>query len=509
MQACVWCIRTYRQTHIQTPPPPPEMAVLCAQPPSIGAMLTWHRRLVFLVGIFETMVWSGTIFGWASLVHVLKTMGVYSHLCKESLHQVYSLSSNATREVDDTMLVLKDSTKLACSSQDQQFALIYTVACVLYSIPGILLGYCLHHFGLAVTRVLGGLLISSGFVLLALTTADSPSYLWGAAIFLSIGGNIIRMAGLQLGNLFPERRNTAMAIISGMFTPSAGMFIILQYAREAGLPWVYICAGFAGVASFILLFTPLMPRHHVPYTDEIETKDEVKDEKADMKPVRESIFSWSNTFHTYWVFSNMFCVVLFSTYFNSWVNKFSETTEEAAHYSRMYGYANMLCFFVSPLPGLLVDAIATRFQKGKTGLEKHIASVQATIIPMILVTLTVTVQLGSLMFQGPAAVYIGLVCLSINRPSCLAVGNPLIRIRFPVEHFNRVVGFQGTAVALLTLLQYPHFTWVQYQHTIAFAVTLFALSLNLTHPLHLCSKKYLSRVLSFDQSHSQEKPTKV
>ncbi|XP_047478614.1 equilibrative nucleobase transporter 1-like isoform X2 [Penaeus chinensis] len=485
------------------------MAVLCAQAASIGEMPKWHRWLVFLVGIFETMVWSGTVFGWASLVHVLKTMGVYSHLCKESLHQVYSLSNNATQEVDGAMLLLTDSTQLACSSQDQQFALIYTVACVLYSIPGILLGYCLHHFGLAVTRVLGGLLISSGFILLALTTADSPSYLWGAAIFLSVGGNIIRMAGLQLGNLFPERRNTAIAIISGMFTPSAGMFIILQYAREAGLPWANICAGFAAVASLILLLTPLMPRHHVPYTDEVETQDEVKDEKVILKPVRESIFSWSNLFHTYWVFSNMFCVVLFSTYFNSWINKFSETTDEAAHYSLMYGYANILCFFISPLPGLLVDTIAGKFQKGKTGLQKHIASVQATIIPMILVTLTVTVQLGSLMFQGSAAVYIGLMCLTINRPSCLAVGNPLIRIRFPVEHFNRVIGFQGTAVALLTLLQYPHFTWAQYQPYIALAVTLAALFLNLLHPLHLCSKTYLSRVLSFDQSHSQEKPTKV
>ncbi|XP_042880670.1 solute carrier family 43 member 3-like isoform X2 [Penaeus japonicus] len=482
------------------------MAVLCAQPPSIGDMSRGHRWLVFLVGIFETMVWSGTVFGWASLVHVLKTKGVYGNLCKESLHQVYSLSANATREGDDAVLMLTDSTKVACSSQDQQYALIYTIACVLYSSPGILIGYCLHHFGLAVTRILGGLLVFSGFVLLALTTAESPSFLWGAAIFLSVGGNIVRMAGLQLGNLFPERRNTAMAIISGMFTPSAGIFIILQYACEAGLPWEYICSGFAAVASLILLLTPLMPRHHVPYTDNIESKDEVVKEKDTSKAVKESLFSWSNALHTYWVFSNMFCVVLFSTYFNSWINTFSEDTAEAAHYSRMYGYANVLCFFISPLPGLLVDTIATKFQKGKTGLQKHIASVQAPIIPMIMVTLTVTVQLGSLMFKGAAAVYIGLMCLTINRPSCLAVGNPLIRIRFPAEHFNRVIGFQGTAVALLTLLQYPHFTWVQYQHVIALGATLAALLLNLSHPLHLCSKTYLSRVLSND---SQGKPTKV
>lgn len=99
-------------------------------------------------------------------------VGVNAFCCYDICTYV-SLALLSHENLSTTPQSLLLQTKLACSSQDQQFALIYTVACVLYSIPGILLGYCLHHFGLAVTRVLGGLLISSGFVLLALTTAGS------------------------------------------------------------------------------------------------------------------------------------------------------------------------------------------------------------------------------------------------------------------------------------------------------------------------------------------------
>lgn len=62
----------------------------------------------------------------------------------------------------------------------------------------------------------------------------APDNLWGATLLLAVGGNTIRMSGLQFGNLFPEHRNTAMAIISGIFTPSAGIMVLLQVCWGGG-----------------------------------------------------------------------------------------------------------------------------------------------------------------------------------------------------------------------------------------------------------------------------------
>lgn len=57
------------------------MHSLCHQPDSLAQVSPGRRWFVFLVGMLESMVWSGTVFGWASLVHVMKLQGIYDNLC--------------------------------------------------------------------------------------------------------------------------------------------------------------------------------------------------------------------------------------------------------------------------------------------------------------------------------------------------------------------------------------------------------------------------------------------
>lgn len=487
------------------------MYPLCAQPPSVSDVSASHRWAAYLIGVIEAMLWSGPVFGWASLVHVLKTVGVYSHLCREfSAGVSRDESTNATLLAEDRVL-LHDSSPSECPAQDQQFALIYTASVFLYGVPGFAIGYCLHHFGLACTRVLAGSMMVCGFVLLAFTSRQQPSFLWGAASLLSVGANTSRMAGLQLANFFPKRRNAALAVISGLYTPSAALFIILQYACEAGISWNHSCLAFAAAAAFILIATPLMPRHHVPFALEKEKTEGVQSPKTSLSniPLKESLVSVSSFLYIYWLFSNLYTGTTFSVNFNSWINKFSQSVEETAHYSRMYGYANIMCIFSSPLPSLLVDAVTNKAQKGKTGLPKQLATAQAMATPMCLATVAVIVQGSMLLFQSPVAVYMGLALLVINRPACFSIGNPFVRTRFPAEHFNRMVGIQDTVISILALIQYPYFTWAQHQYYLAMGCFLAGLFLSFALPLHLCSKKYLLRVLHPEDNIAEEEGAKM
>ncbi|XP_042876097.1 solute carrier family 43 member 3-like [Penaeus japonicus] len=486
------------------------MFPLCTQPRSVSDVSRTHRWLAYIIATIEAMLWSGPMFGWASLVHVLKTMGVYSHLCRGSAVGVDGDENlNATLQTANGFL--PNSPPPDCAARDQQFALIYTASVFLYGAPGFLIGYCLHHLGLAFTRVVGGSLMVGGFVLLSFTSQQTPSFLWGAAMLLSIGANTSRMAGLQLANFFPKRRDAAMSVISGLYTPSAALFIILQYACEAGYSWTYSCLAFAGAASFILLATPLMPRHHVPYTHDKEKTEEMQRHKTPPPslPLQESLMSISSFLYTYWLFSNLYAGTTFSINFNSWINKFSRSVEETAHYSRMYGYANIMCIFSSPLPSLLVDAVTNNAQKGKSGLPKQLAIAQAMAIPLFLAIVMAIVQDSMLLFQSSAAVYVGLVFLIINRPTCFSVGNPFVRIRFPADHFNRMIGIQDTVISIMLLVQYPYFTWAQHQYYLAMGCFLVGLALSFTLPLHLCSKKYLSRVLQPEHHVVQEETAKM
>ena len=58
-------------------------------------------------------------------------------------------------------------------------------------------------------------------------------------VLIALGGNQIRMCGFQTANLFPEYRSTALSIISGAFSASAGVFLFVQVVnilfRETGL----------------------------------------------------------------------------------------------------------------------------------------------------------------------------------------------------------------------------------------------------------------------------------
>ncbi|KAK8396454.1 hypothetical protein O3P69_005479 [Scylla paramamosain] len=459
------------------------MECVCSQPSSLGAMSGARRYFVFLVAMAETMLWSGTIFGWASLVHVLKVQGVYSNLCPDHAH---TPAHNTTTHTP----LSHNKTGVVCGAQDDRMALLYTVACVVYSTPGIFIGYSLHHFGLAFTRVMGGLMVSCGFILLSLTTAATPDYLWGATILLSVGGNTIRMSGLQFGNLFPEgtqhshgHHQRGLHSFCGDYDPPAD-----DVRERDGLELHLLgvrCRLLAGGGGDALHPAPPHPRLHAAR----------KKEEGDEVSLRRSIFSLSSLLHAYWVFINLLGVTLFNTHFNTWINRFATTDDEVGLYSRLFGLANILCVLVTPLPGITMDLLTRRFQKGKSGMLAHLASLQAMILPMLFVTMSVTIQTTMLLFRSPWAVYIGLLCLMLNRPSCLAVGNPFVRARFPADHFNRLIGIQSTVLSLFTFIQYPHFTWAQHAYYTTFGLTVAAIALSFSHPLHLLSKSYLKRAL--------------
>ncbi|XP_068238801.1 equilibrative nucleobase transporter 1-like [Palaemon carinicauda] len=505
------------------------------QPASLREMSYIRRWLVFFSGFLETALWSGTIFGWASLVHILKTQGVFSHLCRDDFQEGWNETLAISLSSDEEAFTIPSAIARGCRAQDERFALIGTVAMVLYSTPGILIGYGLHHLGQAFTRITSSVLISLGFVLLSLTSKETPDYLWGGSIFVSVGGNMIRMSCLEFGNLFPERRNTVMGIVSGIYTLSAAVFMLMQFAFEAGYRWEMICQVMAVGSSLIVFTTLFIPWHHIPNDDYEEaeygqqlkclTVDGTKDNSGKLTdvrtntevcagkmklvttrkasdspqiPLRESLFSVSMGLLQFWIFNNMFAITIFGTYFNSWINRFSKNVEEAAYYSRMFGYANILCALATPLPGSIIDALSAYLKKGKKSLDESVANVQATIAPMIFISITITVQISCFLFFSPWAVYVGLFFLIINRPGCLGVGIPFMRARFPANHFNRLIGIQGTLIAVLATLQYPHFTWSQTHYYWAMGLVIFMLSLSVVLPLHLLNKKYLYR--TFDRS---------
>ncbi|MPC14714.1 hypothetical protein E2C01_007485 [Portunus trituberculatus] len=97
-------------------------------------------------------------------------------------------------------------------------------------------------------------------------------------------------------------------------------------------------------------------------------------------------------------------------------------------------------------------------------LTRRVREVQAPFWPLLITTAATVAMYACKFFLHPAAVYVSLVAMVIARPCVIAVSTAFIRIRFPVSHFNRLMGVYGTVTAALMFLQYPHFIWAQHMY---------------------------------------------
>lgn len=102
--------------------------MVCAQPDSLGSMSRGWRWMVFAVGVVEAMLWSGTIYGWASLVHVLKLQGVYYSLCSKD--QLEYISYGSSQDAHNTSALTPID-----RNQVRASALYSSTACSFYLCP--------------------------------------------------------------------------------------------------------------------------------------------------------------------------------------------------------------------------------------------------------------------------------------------------------------------------------------------------------------------------------------
>ncbi|ROI47842.1 Solute carrier family 43 member 3 [Anabarilius grahami] len=92
-------------------------------------------KLTLATGLLECLCFAGVVFGWASLVFVLKTDGYFSDLCINVTDASAELGSD-------------------CSLQDENFSLVFTVASFMNNFLTLPNGFVYDHFGTMATRFL-------------------------------------------------------------------------------------------------------------------------------------------------------------------------------------------------------------------------------------------------------------------------------------------------------------------------------------------------------------------
>ncbi|CAL1299553.1 unnamed protein product [Larinioides sclopetarius] len=486
------------------------------------------RQFILWYGLFETFVFTGNIFGWTALHYMLRQEGIYEDACEPRNDTAHY--ANVT---DVPSYNLKGYR--TCESQDSILNLAYTIGSFCMGSTSFVWGFLLDKWGLRNVRLIINGLITSGCILLSLTVKETSFLLFPSLILMCVAGVPLRLANMQIADLFPERRSTVITLYSGAFSASASVFVFIKYGFDAGLPWEWACfllvvlsALMLPVTLFVLpadrfgdekggLFTgkekevssvaPCVwgtytyigdepPYHRTTTMEKKETKGKsiqaaVSEQgKPEEIPLRRSLLSVSFLLHQYWFCWILLYTIIYVGTLHLWAERTTTDRSEDALFSEIYGIFQISGVFLAPIGGIFMDWSIRRVSKSeKLDPSDHMIQVlRSCFWPMFLTTLLEVVAQVCKFFNLRSAIYVSIVSVTLLRAFFISIGTAYLRIRFPAEHFNRLLGIMSTCSAIFCLFQFPLFIWESSSRQNVLYVNIFdsvCLVIAMIHPLLL------------------------
>ncbi|XP_057186698.1 solute carrier family 43 member 3a isoform X2 [Triplophysa rosa] len=399
-------------------------------------------KLTLATGLLECLCFAGIVFGWASLMFVLKSEGYFSDMCVNV--------TNTSGENSD------------CSPQDENFSLVFTVASFMNNFLTLPNGFFYDHFGTMATRLLAIILYTTGTLLVALSNEALSLLLFPALSFIAAGGILFLMTNMQV---LYER---GVSLRSSFFFLSACNVIHL-------LRTVF-----------------LMPKSHIPYpvpenytyglscaksnnynVEEYEAEREQSLDKGgceDDEPLetadspdnsekvslKSCVLSWFFLWHLVWLSVMQLRHYFFIGTLNPMLNRLADQDPvTVSQYTNAFAFTQLCGVLCAPWNGLLMDR--HRRRPLAPGLSEREADLRSSILSLLLTSLQ------CLLFSIFASVpllpiqYLTFILQVLNRSFLYGGNAAFISIAFPAHHFGKLYGLVMSLSAMVSLLQYPCF----------------------------------------------------
>ncbi|XP_032084108.1 solute carrier family 43 member 3 isoform X3 [Thamnophis elegans] len=421
---------------------------------------TAKRLATFITGLVECMCFAGVIFGWTSLVYVLKHLKYFDNFCESAV--------NATT----------NRTMQGCAAQDEQFSLIFTIGSFMNNFMTFPTGYIFDHFGTTVARLIAISSYTMGSLLIAFSSAATAIMLYPAMTFISVGGILLILTNMQVGNLFGKHRSTIITLYNGAFDSSSAIFLIIKEFKD----WRtrLNCPGISH--SYHTYEEQGSPK--ITVADEAQDSNNLHDESAlkgeqatikdkgdtdtgadakqpPVKSFRKCIFSMLFFWHLVWLSVMQLRHYLFIGTLNPMLRKLAnEDNSLVSSYTNAFAFTQLCGVLCAPWNGLILDWHKHRQKKGE-GAPDPVADLRSCIL-----SLTITV-LQCLAFSICASIPVlpvqyATFILQVLSRSFLYGGNAaFLAIAFPPEHFGKLYGLVMGLSAVVSLLQYPCFILIK------------------------------------------------
>ncbi|XP_061134907.1 solute carrier family 43 member 3b isoform X1 [Syngnathus typhle] len=447
--------------------------------PDCWSRLRVRRGLTFITGLVECLCFAGIIFGWASLVFVLKKDGYFDYLC------VNSTGINGSQALD-------------CSEQDEQLSLVFTIASFMNNFVTVASGFIFDHFGTTVARLLGIAFHTMGTLMVAFSNSALSVLLFPALSFIAVGGIILLMTNMQVGNLFGTRRSTIITLYNGAFDSSSALFLLIKLVYESGIS-LRACFLFLSICSVLHVLRTffLFPRTFIPYplpdnytyglscsnlniakhSTNVSSRQTTKSEQVSSnaaektgqsataslhpeKTLRECVLSRLYIWHVIWLSVIQLRHYLFIGTLNPTLQKLTDGEPTlVSQFINAFAFTQLCGVLCAPWNGLIMDR--NKHKSRAEGMSEQESDLNSSVLSLFLTSLM------ALVFSICAATpllslqYFTFIIQVLNRSFLYGGNAAFLSVAFPSCHFGKLYGLIMTISAIFSLLQYACFALVK------------------------------------------------
>lgn len=422
--------------------------------------------LTLVTTIVETILYSGVVYGWASIHEVF-------------VHEQYFKADNETAVGN---LTTSDSDQL------KNLNLVFTISSSLTPITLFLIGLLLDRKGIWVTRTILLVAQAFGYTLIALVPPNYSFVLFFTIPCLDIGGLGMLTVNSQIGNLFPNHRSTVLTTLCGCFTTSAAVFLTYNYLYfnlAISVKSLFLSGALLSLPLHMKTFF-LMPKNVVPkslpkdynygykelpffqkhrfrstdsFSNETTVQDNINEnsniQSDDKKCFKECLFT-----KTTFVYISHFCLLQFGCIyflgtFNTWVkNRLpAASSEEITFEVRMFNIFRCMAVIIGLLCGAVINKIHNFFCKGRT--EVYIARKKAGAWSLILTSLVTSCMFAASLINISYFQYVTYFLNAVTNSVLYGSMSSNIACCYPAKHFGKMYGLTYAVGGLSLLLQYP------------------------------------------------------
>uniref|UniRef100_A0A452R7K7 Solute carrier family 43 member 3 n=1 Tax=Ursus americanus TaxID=9643 RepID=A0A452R7K7_URSAM len=429
------------------------------------------RVATLLTGLLECLGFAGVLFGWASLVFVFKTEHYFEELCEPDAGPM----GNVTGSAD-------------CKAQDERFSLIFTLGSFMNNFMTFPAGFIFDRFKTTVARLIAIFLYTSATLTIAFSSAGSAPLLFLAMPMLTVGGILFLITNLQVGNLFGKHRSTIITLYNGAFDSSSAVFLVIKLLYERGVSlrasfiFLSVCSAWHVGRTFLLMPRGLRSGDHGNDTTEGE-KNTAESEKLEMQskeclPAKEEALEPGKqpeprSFWRYVLSQRFACHLVWLSVIQLWHYLFIGTLNSlltnlaggdralVSTYTNAFAITQFFGVLCAPWNGLLMDRLKQKYQKEAKGSSAMKVALSSAVPSLALTSL---LCLGFALCASVPILplqYVTFILQVISRSFLYGGNAAFLTLAFPSEHFGKLFGLVMALSAIVSLLQFPIFTFIK------------------------------------------------